>query len=200
MRSLLTLFLFSFALTQTIHNPFPGIFSNSMSETSKVAVGWSDEAKAIFYQTERISPEKALLYQLSMPFPFINLGYAYSDNWKRGTKMDILIAGLLLIGGVTSGDGDSECYEYCDEYGEWGDCVDWDYDCDYNNDSEGIGVVSFFGAGVLSLLKFVDVYMAAEEFNDNLYKRVFGGQRPYFSLKYNVKNNGPLLSLNIPLK
>ena len=37
--------------------------------------GWSDEAKNIFYQTEKISPEKAVLYQLSNPLPFINLGF-----------------------------------------------------------------------------------------------------------------------------
>ena len=52
---------------------------------------WSDEAKATFYLAERLSPENALYYQFGMPLPFVNLGYAYSDNWKRGAILDGII-------------------------------------------------------------------------------------------------------------
>ena len=203
MRDICLIFVLSFALCQTINNPFQNVFPNTgSSQTSTVGLGWSDEAKAIFYQTERISPEKALTYQLSMPFPFINLGYAYSDNWRRGLQMDLLIAGLILVGSVSvSGGGDSDCNDYCSEWDDYGNCDHWEYDCDYNSGGgSGLTVAAFVGAMGLSVYKFVDVYMAAEEFNDNLYRRVFGGQRPYFSLGYALKNKGALLTLNVPLK
>ena len=41
----------------------------------------------LFYQTEKISPEKAALYQFVLPVPFVNLGFAYSDNWEQEFKM-----------------------------------------------------------------------------------------------------------------
>ena len=35
---------------------------------------------------------------------------------------------------------------------------------------------------------------------DNLYNKVLGGQRSYFSMEYNKQNNGALLALNFPIK
>ena len=46
---------------------------------------------------EKISPEKALMLQFYMPVPFVNLGYAYSDNWKKGLKLDGILTASLLI-------------------------------------------------------------------------------------------------------
>ena len=55
----------------------------------------SDEAKMLFYQTEKLSPEKAFIYQFALPIPFVNLGYAYSDNWGKAIKWVLAILACL---------------------------------------------------------------------------------------------------------
>ncbi|SVE10130.1 uncharacterized protein METZ01_LOCUS462984, partial [marine metagenome] len=67
-------------------NKQQGLFSNM-----------NDEARQLYYQTEKISPEQAIMYQFAMPLPFFNLGYAYSDNWKKGLKWDLAILGSVLL-------------------------------------------------------------------------------------------------------
>ena len=52
----------------------------------------------LFYQTEKISPEKAALYQFILPVPFVNLGFAYSDSWNKSLKWDILLLACLVKG------------------------------------------------------------------------------------------------------
>ena len=37
----------------------------------------------------------------------MNLGYAYSDNWKRGFKWDLSIIGAIVLSGIVE---DEECY------------------------------------------------------------------------------------------
>jgi len=143
---------------------------------------WSDEAKATFYLAERISPENALYYQLAMPLPFANLGYAYSDNWKRGATIDGIIIGTIVASTALYEDNDS--WE-CDYYGDCGD--------------SGLSNILLLGAMGLYIYKFIDAYKLAEEYNDKLYNRVFGGSRPYFSMEYDAQNKGSMLALNIPI-
>ena len=145
----------------------------------------SAEAKAIYFQTERISPENALYYQLGCPLPFCNLGYAYSDNWKRGFKWDLAIIGTAII--ASTQDDDPECtYDY---YGP--------VSCDDGDDS--MSTVAGIVALGISIYKMIDVYQTAERYNDNLYKKVFGSSRPYFSMDYSPKR-GALLSMSVPIK
>ena len=80
MKKLILISLFSFSFMQDIDKQ-----------------GWSNEAKATYYLAEKISPEKALMLQFYMPVPFANLGYAYSDNWKKGLKLDGILTASLLI-------------------------------------------------------------------------------------------------------
>tara|TARA_Y100000996_G_C22411063_1_gene597266 strand:+ start:113 stop:610 length:498 start_codon:yes stop_codon:yes gene_type:complete len=145
----------------------------------------SDEAKAIYFQTERISPENALYYQLGCPLPFCNLGYAYSDNWKRGFKWDLAIIGTALF--AASQDDDGGC-----DYDNWGN-----YYCD--DDDDKMSTIAGLVAIGISIYKMIDVYKAAEQYNDNLYEKVFGSSRPYFSMDYSPKR-GALLSMTIPIK
>ena len=84
------------------------IFLLSSIYMQDVGNNWSDEAKATFYQTERISPENALYLQLGCPLPFCNLGYAYSDNWKRGLKRDLWMIGLMFGGLILTEEEESE--------------------------------------------------------------------------------------------
>ena len=141
----------------------------------------SDEAKMLFYQTEKISPEMAFIYQTSMPIPFLNLGYAYSDNWKRGAWLD----GFIILAGIIS----SETAEECDYY--WGGS-----NCDGNDE-----VSSLFGiASVITIFyKTFDVYQQAEKYNDQLFKRVFKRKRPSFAFDYSLNNNTTELTMSYPL-
>ena len=148
--------------------------------------GWSYEAKATYYLAEKISPENALMLQFSLPIPFVNLGYAYSDNWKKGLRLDGIMLGSLL---VASEAYNSDSSWDCEYYG--------DYYCD---NEEGLGdLLTLISLGTF-IYKYIDVYNSAETYNDNLYNKVFGGQRSYFSMEYSQQNNGALLALNFPIK
>ena len=150
---------------------------------------WNNETKALYYQAERISPEQALFYQMSLNFiPFSNLGYAYADNWKRGFKWDLAIIGAVLLS--------SSLYEN-DECYSGGSTNSYYYCDDANNTTSDILLLGALGMGIY---KIVDVYKTAEIYNNKLFKRLFGSKKPpVFSMNYSLKENSPKFSLNIPL-
>jgi len=141
----------------------------------------SDEAKMLFYQTEKLSPETAFLYQASMPIPFLNLGYAYSDNWKRGAWLDILFITEIIISESLTDDS-------------W-ECEDYD-ECDGNDD-----ISDLFGLLAVGtfIFKHIDVYQQAEKYNDQLFKRVFKRKRPSFAFDYSLNNKTTELTMSYPL-
>ena len=153
--------------------------------------GWSNEAKATYYLAEKISPEKALMLQFQIPVPFANLGYAYSDNWKKGLNLDLILTSSLFIA--------SQTYKKKDDKLE--DCEYWDNYCDRNYKSyDNLGdLFTLLSLGTI-IFKSIDVYNSAETYNDNLYRRVFGFERGYFSTNYNKQNNEVLLAFNFPIK
>ena len=120
----------------------------------------SDEAKMLFYQTEKLSPEAAFLYQFSLPLPFVNLGYAYSDNWGRGLKWDLAILGCFLIG----------------EDMDWGEKVYNEpagqiigYDGDGDNDkADGLKLL-IVGMTVYKMIDVFIVYVVVVDFNSLIY-------------------------------
>jgi len=144
---------------------------------------WSDEAKAVYYQTEKISPEEALKYQLRCPLPFCNLGYAYSDNWKRGLMWDGIRYATLYLSIYYDNKTDK--------------CAYWDYSCSEKYDEERVFLNLTYLA--MTIFKFVDVYERAENYNDNLYNRVFKSDRPIFSLNYSTHSNFPKIDFSFPL-
>ena len=157
----------------------------SLSYIQGIDPNWSDEAKNIFYQTEKISPEEAVLYQLAVPVPFFNLGYAYSDNWKKGLQLDLYNLGSIIGAAIML---EEECeYNYM-----------WHYNCEQKNAELGeLLVLTSIG---LSIYKIINAYNLAEKYNDNLFNRVFGDSRPSFSIGYSSSNNEPRLAFHIPLK
>ena len=174
----LTLMIISFSFMQS-NNPM----------NKRAFKDWNNETKALYYQAERISPEKALFYQMSLNFiPFSNLGYAYSDNWKRGFKWDLAIIGAVVLSNINY--EEEECnYNY--------GSMNTFYSCnDPNNDTSDILLLAAFGMGIY---KLVDVYKTAEKYNSKLFKRLFGGKKPTFAMNYSFSNNSPEISFNIPL-
>lgn len=144
---------------------------------------WSDEAKVVYYQTEKISPEVALNYQLRCPLPFCNLGYAYSDNWKRGLMWDGIRYATLYLSVYYHNKTDK--------------CAYWDHNCSDKYDEERVFLNLTYLA--MTIFKFVDVYERAENYNDNLFNRVFKSDRPIFSLNYSTNNNSPNIGFSFPL-
>ena len=140
---------------------------------------WSDEAKTTFYLSEKLSPEKAVIYQSLSLRPFTNLGYAYSDNWKRGRFLD---AGIIMSAFLYDGALDDSPI-----------CETWGYECD--DDEEAMLAAQIVGIG-LSIYKFIDVYMKAEKYNNKLYRELFGKKRPYFSLDITPNMH---IALHIPI-
>ena len=112
----------------------------------------------------------------------MNLGYAYSDNWKNGMLFDV---GLLASIAIMISDEDDTSYD-CEFMGYCGD----------DDNAADIASLAYIG---ISIFKLIDVYNRAEAYNDNLYNRVFGGSRPYFSIEYSIENKSPLLTMSIPL-
>tara|TARA_Y100000590_G_scaffold190329_1_gene216608 strand:- start:58 stop:570 length:513 start_codon:yes stop_codon:yes gene_type:complete len=141
----------------------------------------SDEAKMLFYQTEKLSPEIAFIYQTSLPLPFVNLGYAYSDNWKRGAWFDVLILTEIIISeSLTDDSWDCEIDDECDGDEDMSDLF-------------GLLAVGTF------IFKHIDVYQQAEKYNDQLFKRVFKRKRPSFAFDYSLNNKTTELTISYPL-
>ena len=139
----------------------------------------SDEARMLFYQTEKLSPEKAALYQFALPIPFINLGYAYSDSWNKSLKWDVLLVACLVKGNDI----------------DWGDNISGglenpDKDLGQNLENIVLGI---------AFLKMYDAYQSAEKYNNQLFKRVFKRKRPSFSFNYSKDSNLRELTMSYPI-
>ena len=138
---------------------------------------WSYESKNIFYQTEKISPEHALIYQWLSPLPFMNLGYAYSDNWSRGLMWDL--GSIICLAAYNEAEKNAN---------------------DYENKSSSDSALFAVGFLAISIYKIIDVYIQAEKYNDNLYNTLFNGNRPTFSIQHSPKNNEFRLAVSYPIK
>ena len=156
----------------------PNRFNRDKLELQQI----SDEAKMLFYQTEKLSPEKAFLYQAAIPVPFVNLGYAYSDNWAKSLKWDLVLLGCFIVG---------------EDIGWGNDIYDGQYYSD-NPDADLGNILKWTIAGITAV-KMIDVYQSAEKYNDQLFKRVFKRKRPSFSFNYSLENKGTELTMSYPL-
>ena len=159
----------------------------------------SDEAKMLFYQTEKLSPEKAALYQLAMPIPFVNLGYAYSDNWGKGLKWDFAMSlALIQLGQYKWGRTTFIHDNIPDQYVDTDDCSGGSpYYCP-NPDKEHVDGMGY-ALVLLTFIKMFDSYQSAEKYNDQLFKRVFKRKRPSFAFNYSLENKGTELTMSYPL-
>ena len=142
----------------------------------------SDEAKMLFYQTEKLSPEKAFIYQFALPIPFVNLGYAYSDNWGKGIKWDLAILACLAK------------LEHID----WGDDIYYDNGGMDVGDKNQANILKGVVLGI-TMFKLFDSYQSAEQYNDQLFKRVFKRKRPSFAFDYFLNNKTSELTMSYPL-
>ncbi len=157
-------------------------------DLERISSTWNDEAKTTFYLAEKISPEKAVFYQSASFLPFMNLGYAYSDNWKEGANLDVVGLALILIDRLVE-----------PKPWNWNDYEDYN---DYQDAKDRASVIQtatrLLYVGI-SLYKYHDVYNKAEEYNDRLFNRLFDGKRPSFSMDYSPQNKLTTFSMHIPI-
>ena len=140
----------------------------------------SDEAKMLFYQTEKLSPEKAALYQFALPIPFVNLGYAYSDSWNKSLKWDIVLLACIFKGDdLNWGSADPNSI-----------MTTKDVNLSKNLKGAVVGI---------TLLKIFDAYQSAEKYNNQLFKRIFKRKRPSFAFDYSLNNKTTELTMSYPL-
>ena len=168
-------------------------------DISYIDENWSNETKMLFYHKEKKSPEYAVFYEVSSFIPFMNLGYAYTDNWKKGLMWDGIIIGSLLLSESKALRGD------CVSVGDTGyqdGYIAPDYYCGeyFGFEYEGTTGKILLNLTAVSILiyKYIDVYQLAEQYNDNLYNSLFNQPRPYFSLE--ASTNSVNLAFNIPIK
>ena len=126
--------------------------------------------KMLYYQSERLSPTQAVIYQTTFP----TLGYAYVNNWEKGIALDVVRIISLAVGinGL-----------------KWSDKKN-----DYNNQPMGyLGLFSFVG---VSVYQFIDVYKIAKSYNSKLYHSLFGTNPPEFSLNVQPTYQGANLTMS----
>ena len=136
----------------------------------------NEEAKMTFYQSQKLSPERASIYQLALPIPFLNLGYSYSNNWKKGAMTDIALVTFIAAREEFMDDEDCRYMGYCS---------------DADNAELAMGIVVLF--------KVFKANQLAEKYNRKLFKKLFGVKNPNFSFNFSKDNKTPELSLSFPL-
>jgi len=169
---LILILLLSFCIPQK--NSKKNNKKNKMKQTLFSTM--NEEAKMAFYKSQKINPEKASIYQLALPIPFLNLGYSYSNNWKKGAMTDIALVALAVAR---------------EEFRDEEDCRFWG-SCD-NADQAEIAI------GIISLFKVFKANQLAEKYNRKMFKRLFGVKNPNFSFNFSKDNKTPELSLSFPL-
>ena len=173
---LILILLLSFCIPQK--NSKKNNKKNKMKQTLFSTM--NEEAKMTFYQSQKINPEIASIYQLALPIPFLNLGYSYSNNWKKGAMSDIAI--VLLMG----------LKEHKkDEYG---------FSCQWSGESCYEDIKNIETAmGIVTLFKVFKANQLADKYNRKMFKRLFGVKNPNFSFNFSKDNKTPELSLIFPL-
>ena len=147
---------------------------NNRKKHQTILKNMNEEVKMAFYHTQKLKPEVASLYQLVLPFPLLNLGYSYSNNWKKGMYNDIALIALI----ATRNDKDKNC---------------WDSNCrDEVNDIE-------MGIAVFALFKVFQANKLVEMQNKRLFKKLFGVKKPNFSFNYRTDINSQDLCVSFPL-
>ena len=152
-------------------------YKNNKKKNHTVFASMSEDAKMSFFNSQKLKPEIASLYQIALPIPFVNLGYSYSNNWKKGAYVDIAI---IALGNYKN-----------DKKDDW-DCF-IDSPCrDEINDIEDF-------MWLLALYKAFAANQLAEKYNRKLFKKLFGVKKPNFTFNYNEDKKYSEFSVSFPL-
>jgi len=133
-------------------------------DTSKMKI----VEKLMIFQTERKSPTLSA---------FINIiptaGYAYAGNWKRGLKIKGAEFLLLIMGSTVFTINSKEVPDSDPFWAERG-YKETEYDDFYSS----LGLIILLGVPITVVWEFFDVAKTTREYNNQLYKNIFGKEPP----------------------
>ena len=141
-----------------------------------------------FFNSQKLKPEIASVYQIALPIPFVNLGYSYSNNWEKGAYVDIAIIALSLY-------KDKKEDDYMDCITDLSDttyCDDLDVHKSEIKDIDNAMIL-------VSLYKIFGANQLAEKYNRKLFKKLFGVKKPNFTFNYNEDKKYSEFSVSFPL-
>ena len=147
-------------------------YKNNKKKNHTVFASMSEDAKMSFFNSQKLKPEIASVYQIALPIPFVNLGYSYSNNWKKGAYIDIALVAL-----ITARE---------DEKSDW----NMNPDDIYNIENAIL---------LISLYKIFNANQLAEKYNRKLFKKLFGVKKPNFTFNYNEDKKYSEFSVSFPL-
>ena len=152
-------------------------YKKNKKKNHTVFASMSEDAKMSFFNSQKLKPEIASVYQIALPIPFVNLGYSYSNNWKKGAYVDIAIIALGL-------------YKHD---------IDDDWDC-WVGSSCAKKIDNIEDAVMLlALYKAFAANQLAEKYNRKLFKKLFGVKKPNFTFNYNEDKKYSEFSVSFPL-
>jgi len=151
-------------------------YKNNKKKNHTVFASMSEDAKMSFFNSQKLKPEIASVYQIALPIPFVNLGYSYSNNWKKGAYVDIAIIALGL---------------YKNDIDDW-DCWEGSTCAKKINNIEDAVML-------LALYKAFAANQLAEKYNRKLFKKLFGVKKPNFTFNYNEDKKYSEFSVSFPL-
>ena len=154
---------------------------NNKKNKQTVFSSMSEEAKMSFFDSQKLKPEVASVYQFALPVPFLNLGYSYSNNWKKGAYIDIALVALITAREDKKNDWMCDPMAYL-----MPDCSD-----DIKDIENAILLISLY--------KVFNANQLAEKYNKKFFKKLFGVRKPNFSFDYNLDKKYQELSLEFPL-
>tara|TARA_B100001094_G_scaffold117844_1_gene113645 strand:+ start:2054 stop:2533 length:480 start_codon:yes stop_codon:yes gene_type:complete len=151
---------------------------NNKNKNNKQTVfsSMSEDVKMSFFESQKLKPEIASIYQFALPIPFVNLGFSYSDNWKKGAYIDVALLALIAARDDFKNDQD------CKWYGECSDASDME-----------------MAIGFVVLYKVFKSNQLAEKYNKKLFKKLFGVRKPNFSFNYSSDKKYNEFSVSFPL-
>ena len=156
-------------------------YKNNKKKNHTVFASMSEDAKMSFFNSQKIKPEIASVYQLALPLPFLNLGYSYSNNWKKGAYIDIVLVALITAREDKENDWMCDPMAYL-----MPDCLDEIKDIEN-------------AILLISLYKVFNANQLAEKYNRKLFKKLFGVKKPNFTFNYNEDKKYSEFSVSFPL-
>ena len=139
----------------------------------------SEVEKMMVFENNKKSVFRGVLYSGLLT----STGHAYSGKWKRGLLFSGARVGAFII---AEGFG----YSY-DEY-----AVDEDGVCCGAHVTNEIFYIGYGVLGVLSVWEMIDAGSQVKEYNNKLYKEIFGKEPPSFSMKFQPTYQGANLTMS----
>ncbi|MBT6871587.1 MAG: hypothetical protein HOA66_09060 [Candidatus Marinimicrobia bacterium] len=168
------------------------LFAFSFAQYGKDFEDMSQSEKHMIYNSHKKSPALGVLYEVLLP----TSGYAYAHKWKRGLILNSIQLTSFFIGiGYKNSVNqiDSNISAGC----SWDDCSPYRADRERDERNSVLGFIGFIG---ISIYKLYDISNQLNNYNNRVYREIFGKEPPSFSLNLQPSYNGANLNLSYSFK